>query len=71
MKTNTSNVAHLGKREFKEKIYDYTFSKDWKYKGELPAVVDFYADCLRVSVGYNPLAWSMQTDFITDLILFT
>jgi thioredoxin 1 len=60
MKTTTSNVAHLGKREFKEKIYDYTFSKEWKYKGELPAVVDFYADwcapCKMVSPILNDLS---------------
>jgi thioredoxin 1 len=60
MKTNSANVAHLGKREFKEKIYDYTFSKEWKYKGELPAVVDFYADwcapCKMVSPILNDLS---------------
>ncbi len=44
MKTNNTRVVQLGKREFKEKIYDYTFNKEWKYKGDLPAVIDFYAD---------------------------
>jgi len=60
MKTSNSNVVHLGKREFKEKIYDYTFSKEWKYKGDLPAVVDFYADwcapCKMVSPILNDLS---------------
>ncbi len=60
MKTNNSHVVHLGKREFKEKIYDYTFSKEWKYKGELPAIVDFYADwcapCKLVSPILNDLS---------------
>lgn len=37
-------VVQFGKREFKQKIYDYTLSKEWKNKGDLPAVVDFYAD---------------------------
>ena len=55
-----SIIVHLGKREFKEKIYDYTFSKEWKYKGNLPAVVDFYADwcapCKMVSPILNDLS---------------
>lgn len=29
---------------FKDKIFDYVNEKEWKYKGELPAIVDFYAD---------------------------
>ncbi len=27
-----------------EKIFDYDKNKDWKFEGELPAIVDFYAD---------------------------
>lgn len=30
--------------QFKEKIFDYESNKEWKYAGELPAIVDFYAD---------------------------
>ena len=44
MKTNSTNAVHLNKREYKAKVHDYTFSKEWKYKGEMPAVIDFYAN---------------------------
>jgi len=29
---------------FKQDIFDYTTEKEWKYKGEKPAIIDFYAD---------------------------
>ena len=29
---------------FKERIFDYETEKEWKYKGEIPAIIDFYAD---------------------------
>ncbi len=29
---------------FKEEVFDYTTEKEWKYKGEKPAIIDFYAD---------------------------
>ena len=29
---------------FKENIFDFTKDEEWKYKGTLPAIVDFYAD---------------------------
>jgi len=44
METKTSKVITLNKREFKEKIFNYNQSKEWEYKGEMPAVIDFYAD---------------------------
>ncbi len=36
-------VIYLTTEQFKEKIFDYTKEKDWKYKGDKPCVVDFYA----------------------------
>ena len=35
-------VIYLTTEQFKEKIFDYTQEKDWKYKGDKPCVVDFY-----------------------------
>lgn len=34
----------LTAEEFKENIFDYTKEKDWKFKGNKPAIIDFYAD---------------------------
>jgi len=30
--------------EFKKKIFDFGPGKEWKFEGDLPAIVDFYAD---------------------------
>lgn len=37
-------TKHLNLKDFKEKVFDYEKEKDWKYQGELPAIIDFYAD---------------------------
>lgn len=34
----------LNKEEFKKKILNYEVNKTWKYEGDLPSIVDFYAD---------------------------
>lgn len=34
----------LNLQTFKEKIFNFEESKDWKYKGSRPAIIDFYAD---------------------------
>jgi thioredoxin len=36
-------VIYLTTEQFKERIFDYTTEKDWKYKGDKPCVIDFYA----------------------------
>ncbi|TFG58007.1 MAG: thioredoxin [Spirochaetales bacterium] len=37
-------AEQLTKETFKEKVFDFETEKDWNYKGELPCIVDFYAD---------------------------
>lgn len=34
----------LNKEKFINEIFDYENNKEWKYKGDVPALIDFYAD---------------------------
>jgi thioredoxin 1 len=34
----------LTKQDFLDKVFNFEESSEWSYKGELPAVIDFYAD---------------------------
>ncbi len=38
------STEHLNVKTFKEKVYNYEKNKEWKYEGDVPAIVDFYAD---------------------------
>jgi thioredoxin len=35
---------HLTKETFKDKVFNFEANKEWKYEGDLPAIIDFYAD---------------------------
>ena len=37
-------MEKLDKKAFLEKIFDFEKEKVWKYRGTLPAIIDFYAD---------------------------
>ena len=37
-------MEHLTKESFKQKIFDFESNQDWEFNGELPAIIDFYAD---------------------------
>ncbi len=37
-------MEQLTKETFLEKVFDFENNTEWNYKGELPAIIDFYAD---------------------------
>jgi thioredoxin len=39
-----SNMEHLTKETFQQKVFNYEQNKEWKYEGDLPCLIDFYAD---------------------------
>ena len=66
-----SKVQHLTYKEFLKKVWD--FEKDpstFKYKGKLPAVIDFYADwcgpCRRVA----PIMEKLAEDYDGKLLVY-
>jgi len=54
-------LEHLTLETFKEKIMDFeTIKDDWKFQGQLPAIIDFYADycipCKTIATIFEKLA---------------
>ena len=59
---HAQDVIVMDKTMFLDKVFDYTDSqaKEWKYKGDRPAIIDLYADwcgpCRRVAPVMKELA---------------
>ncbi|AHC16591.1 thioredoxin [Salinispira pacifica] len=37
-------TENLTKETFLQKVFNYEENKEWKYEGEIPAIIDFWAD---------------------------
>lgn len=37
-------MEHLTKETFLQKVFNYEKNQEWKYEGNLPCLIDFYAD---------------------------
>lgn len=40
----TTKMVHLTAAEFKQKVFNYETQKEWKFTGDKPVIIDFYAD---------------------------
>ena len=43
-KSATSLIEHLTIASFKQKVFDYEKNKAWKFAGDKPCIIDFYAN---------------------------
>ncbi len=60
-------TEHLTKETFIEKIFDFENEKEWKYKGERPAIIDFYADWCQPCKMVAPVIEELSEEY-KDLI---
>ena len=55
---------------FKEKVFDYDKSQEWKYQGELPCIVDFYADWCGPCKMVAPVLEQIAKDYEGRLLVY-
>lgn len=53
----------LNAAQFKEKVFDWESSKEWRYKGDLPAIVDFYADWCGPCKMVSPILDELSQEY--------
>ncbi len=56
-------TEHLTKETFLSKVFNYEKNKEWKFEGEKPCIIDFYADWCAPCKTVEPILEELASDF--------
>ncbi len=68
--TGGESVVKLNTELFKKQVFNYEKSKEWKYEGDKPAIIDFYADWCAPCRQLSPIIEELAKEYDGKIVVY-
>ncbi len=66
----SGEVYQMTSAEFKEKVFNYDGAAEWNYVGDLPCVIDFYADWCKPCKMVAPIMEELAKEYKGKVVFY-